>query len=315
MRLWSEDMRIALTGGGGYIGRHLVERLASTGHILRLLSRRPVAPAHPRIETAQFDLDAEIPDDALRGCDVLVHLAASIPADHDDPASAEYCWRLNAFGTLRLAEAAARSGVRHLVQTTSGNAYSPGKGAARREDDPLMPVSRGFYLGSKLLQEIYAREVCMRKGVALSTLRLSSVYGGIGALGLVASLIERFSSGEPVHLDNGGLFGADFVHVEDVAHAILLVISSGATGVFNVGSGERTTVLDLARSVARLCNAPEELIMIAPASADPDSGFAPLDCSRMRALGYRPRTLRDGLGQIVGSDDPKPPSPVRYPSP
>jgi UDP-glucose 4-epimerase len=295
-------MRVALTGGTGYVGRHVAERLRGAGYLLRFLTRHPHTASQPGAETALLDLEASIDEETLQGCDVLVHLAAYIPADHTDAMAAERSWRINAWGTLRLAEAAARAGVRHMVHTTSGNAYRPCGGRPRHEDDAMMPMSRGFYLGSKLLQEIYASEVCGRHSVALTTLRLGSVYGGAGATGLVPHLLGRLKAHEPVRLHGGGLFGADFVHVEDVADAVLRVIRARAEGPFNVGSGERTTVLRLARTLARLCGAPDHLMEVAPAPADPDTGFAALDCSRLHALGYAPRDIRQGLVEAISPD-------------
>lgn len=288
-------MRIALTGGTGYIGSHVARRLQAAGCTLRLLTRHPASAVLAGAETATLDLDEGIAENALQSCDVLLHLAAYIPRDHADLASAERCWRINAWGTLKLVEAAARAGVRHVLHTTSGNAYQPGDGRPRREDDPMMPMTRGFYLGSKLLQEIYASEVCRRHGITCTTLRLSSVYGGAGATGVVPLLVEKLKAHEPVQLQGGGRFGADFVHVEDVSNALLLLIEHRADGAFNVGSGERTTLASLAQIIASLCGAPEYLIQVGSPSSDPDLGFAALDCSRLRALGYAPRSIAEGL--------------------
>ncbi|MET1756679.1 NAD(P)-dependent oxidoreductase [Novosphingobium sp. RD2P27] len=297
-------MLIAVTGATGYVGSHVAPRLQAAGYALRLLMRHPEPAPMPGAETALLDLSNDITQGCLEGCDVLLHLAAYIPANLRDPASAEQCWRINARGTLKIAEAAARAGMRHMVHATSGNAYRFGDGSPRREDDAMMPTSRGFYLGSKLLQEIYANDMCERAGIGCATLRLGSVYGGPGATGLVPGFLNQLKAGKPVRLHGGGSFGADFVHVEDVAKAALLAIKDRTEGPLNVGSGERTTVRDLARTIADLCQAPDHLIEEGPSSASPDLGFAALDCSRLHALGYRPRALREGLMEALSPCEP-----------
>lgn len=292
---------LAVTGSSGFIGRRFVEAARAHGYRVRRLARRP-DPTDASDDVRPFDLLQDRVDaTTLEGCEALVHLAAHIPADHLDPDEAERCWRANALGTLRLARAAIEAGVRRLVQTTSANAYAAWE-TMPAETAAMFPRSRGYYLGSKILQEVYAREVCRPSGLPLATLRLGSVYGPGQRTGAVAALAGAFAAALPVALQDGGRFGADFVHVDDVVAALMLVADGTYDEAFNVGSGVRTSILDLARMLASEVGVSSALIHVEPEAADGDPGFPALCIARMRNLGYSPRDLETGLASMVAGE-------------
>jgi UDP-glucose 4-epimerase len=289
---------IAITGSSGFIGRRFVDAVRSRGYRVRHLTRSP-DPTDTSDDIRHFNLlQDRIDPAALEDCETLVHLAAHIPADHFDPDEAERCWRANALGTLRLAEAAVQAGVRRFIQTTSANAYAAREWAPA-ETAAMLPQSRGYYLGSKILQEVYAREICGAGGLPLVTLRLGSVYGPGQRTGAVAALAGAFASGHPVALQNGGRFGADFVHVDDVVAALMLVAEGTYDEPFNVGSGVRTSILALARMLASEIEVSNSLIHVEPETADDDFGFPALCIARIQSLGYNPRDLKVGLASMV----------------
>lgn len=292
---------LAVTGSSGFIGRRFVEAARAHGYRVRRLARRP-DPADTSDDVRSFDLlQDKVDAGALEGCEALVHLAAHIPADHLDPDEAERCWRANALGTLRLARAAIEAGVRRFVQTTSANAYAAWE-TMPAETAAMFPRSRGYYLGSKILQEVYAREACGPAGLPLATLRLGSVYGPGQRTGAVAALAGAFASALPVALQDGGRFGADFVHVDDVVAALMLATDGTYDEPFNVGSGMRTSILALARMLASETGVSGALIHMEPEAADGDPGFPALCITRMRSLGYSPRDLKVGLASMVAGE-------------
>ncbi|MCB4859941.1 NAD(P)-dependent oxidoreductase [Sphingobium sp. PNB] len=281
---------LALTGGSGFVGRAFLPAARRAGWRVRHLGRRPPPEADPADEWAFLDLMAVEGVD-FSGCTALVHLAAHIPSDHGDPAEAERCWRINALGTLKLADGAIRAGVRRIMQASSANAYAP---APQPPDEhaPLFPGSRGYYLGSKVAQEIYAAERCRGEDVLLQTLRLASVYGPGQRSGALAAMAGAAASGGPIRVHGGGGFGADLVHVDDVVRAMLLLLGNEEAGPFNVGSGVRTTMAELAQLLSRQTGAP---VVHEAGGREQDWGFPALDIDRLRALGYRPMRLADGL--------------------
>ena len=290
---------IALTGGTGFIGKHFAAIARARGYRLRHLTRHRAGDFAPDDEVCAFDLEASSHDAAaLQGCATLVHLAAYIPPDHADTAAAARCWTINAGGTLRLIETAAAAGVQRIIQTTSANAYA-GSMAVPDENAPLFPRSRSYYLGSKILQEIYATEYCRNSSIALTTLRLASVYGPGQSTGAPGVMLKAALEGRPIEIANGGLFGADMIHVDDVARALMLAVQSDCTGPINVGSGERTTIQMLARMIADLTGA--SIVEKAGQATSADTGFPPLDITRLRSLGCNPMSLSTGLAAILGT--------------
>lgn len=285
---------LALTGGSGFVGRHFAAAARARGYRIRHLARRP--PIHPDDEWHFLDLEAaDAGSSCMEGCAALVHLAAHIPADHNDPAEADRCWRINARGTLTLIDAAARAGVRRIMQTSSANAYAPST-EPPDEQSPLYPRSRGYYLGSKLLQEIYATERCRKAGMSLQTLRLASVYGPDQQTGAPGIMVGAAAQGGPIRVSGDGVFGSDLVHVNDVVQAmLLLLLESEQTGPFNVGSGARTSVVMLARLLAEMTGAQ---VVHEPAGAE-DWGFPELNIDRLKALGYSPAPLATGLRAML----------------
>ncbi len=285
---------VALTGATGFIGNRVTQSLKAHG-----ISIRPLARGHDRsagaADAIRFDLEDPFPPDPRRlvGCDAVVHLAARIPAHHADPREAERCMQANALGTLRLIESMKIAGVPVLVQTTSANAYAAWENHPD-ERASLFPASRAYYLGSKVAQEILAGEACRAAGIDMITLRISSVYGPGQAAGAVPTILRNVLAGEPVSLTNKGLFGADFVLVSDVVAALMLALVEGTTGAYNVGSGMRSTLRDIATCAAGIAEH-DVPITFAPDTPTLDLGFPALDIARLRSLGYAPIDLPEGL--------------------
>lgn len=292
------DAPIALTGGTGFVGRRFADRARLRGCRIRQLARS--SDALPRADDYRnLDLTEDAIDPAiLTGCDMVVHLAAHIPRDHADPAEAARCWRINALGTLRLAEAAAAAGVSRFIQTTSANAYAAWE-TEPAETAAMFPRSRGYYLGAKMMQEVYAHEVCRRAGMVLVTLRLASVYGPDQTTGAIAAITAKAIAGTSVTLEDGGRFGADFVHVDDVVTALMLTIENEAAGPFNVGSGTRTTIAEVSRLCLTLAGHDPARIDLKPESDAGDPGFPALSIGRIRSLGFAPRDLPTGLAEMI----------------
>lgn len=287
---------IALTGGSGFIGRRLAHRAHAAGYRLRRFERIP--PTDDYDEGVAFDLAGPSLDPKrLRGCDVLIHLAAHIPRDHVDPDEAERCWRINALGTARLIDSAIRGGVRHIIQTTSANAYAPST-IPPDEAAALFPQSRSYYLGSKILQEIYAVEACRRAGVCLTTLRLASVYGAGQTSGAVGAMVNSATTAGVIRVAGAGRFGADLVAVDDVVAAIMLALAKKVSGPVNVGSGVRTTMAMLAALIAARTGA--RIVEDRDGGGGDDSGFPAVNITRLTGLGHRPTPLDAGIAAMLG---------------
>jgi len=304
--LGSGDL-IAVTGAGGNVGLRVVDDLLAAGYSVRSLSRTRSRKLPAEVEHVTADLAAGQPLDpqGLKDCAAVIHLAAHIPVNQNDPASAKACFETNALGTLRLLEAMDGAGVDRLIQTTSANAYAPERDEPS-EEDPMYPSARApFYLSSKLVQDILASHWSLRTGMAVTTLRISSVYGA----GLESALFTRFArtlrSGGKVRLANGGSFGADFVELGDVSAALAIVLKSGFTGPLNIASGKRTTLLEAARLLAELIGSGEEALIV-ESEERYEPGFPAIGIANARAVGFAPTDLRTGLERVVSWIDETP---------
>lgn len=289
---------IAVTGGTGAIGRRVVHDLLQQGFRIRLLSRS--APDNRQLEHVPLDLAARtpLPIEALAGCSAVVHLASHIPPRQEDPDSAEICLQTNALGTLKLLRAAEEAGIGRFVQTTSANAYAPGLDVPS-EEDAMYPAERApFYLSSKIVQDVFGSYWANRCGLAVTTFRLSSVYGAGMDRALFTRIARSLRAGEGITLANGGTFGADFVDISDVSSAFGLFLRQDLTGVFNIASGQRSTLLEAARILLELTGSADDLLTVEPEQRT-EPGFPRMDISKARKAGFDPLGLREGLAKLV----------------
>jgi UDP-glucose 4-epimerase len=303
---------VAVTGATGFVGHRVVEVLLARGHEVRGLARDPARWGTPvrGLTLATFDLESTAPEaarSALQGVDALVHAAAYLPPSYDDPTYAERCLRLNALATLSLLDVARSLALSSFVYLSSGNIYAP-QARPVTEDDPIYPSARApFYLASKVCGDTWVEHYRQRHGLCAAVLRLASVYGpGMTRGGMVGTFASKLRAGEPVVLQDGGRFRADLVYVDDVAESVVQAVERQATGVFNVGSGAAPSALDVATTLAELLGRPASQLTVEPATENIGAaGYAPLSIGRARdALGYAPRSARDGLSAYVASLPP-----------
>jgi UDP-glucose 4-epimerase len=292
-------MKIAVTGATGFIGKHFCTKISSAGQEIVCLGRHALE-GH---EFQHFDLGEETDNPVnWRGIDALVHLAARIPANHADQSEAEKCFRTNALGTIRLMHSAMEGGVGRIIQTVSANAYTPDNNFPD-ELAQLLPTQRAaYYLVSKIAQEAFSTQNCAKAMVPLVTLRLSSVFGKGQQAGAIPKIARQLASSEQVTLENGGIFGADFVDVEDVVACLIAVLEpSAAGGAYNIGSGRRSTMSEIAVLLAGALQRPSSLISVRPVSAQTERGFPALDIRKARnAFGYAPRSLQESIDAFAG---------------
>ncbi len=298
-----------MTGGAGFIGSHLVDRLLAEGGEVVVLDdlssgRREQVAAGARL------LLADVGDEATERLlererpEVVLHLAAQIDVRRSvrEPL---FDARVNIEGTVRLLGAAARAGARHFVLMSSGGAvYGDTEQLPTKEDHPLRPASP--YGASKAAAEHYLSAFGPTSGMKMTVLRPGNVYGPRqdphGEAGVVAIFASRLLAGEAAVVNGDGLQTRDYLYVDDVVAAICAALA-GEAGTYNLGTGEETSVLQvldgLRRAVEALRgprSAPLPQTVHGPAKAGEQRRCA-LDCGQARrGLGWAPQVgLRDGL--------------------
>lgn len=294
-------LRLALTGGTGFVGSRTADRLAREGHQVLRLQRQGNG-------ALTWDLAADDPRlaEALRGCDAVIHLAAYIPANLASLDECAKCLDLNALGTLRLLRAAEAAGVRHFIHASTAALYAPAPAAANgstREDAPLLPVRAPAYLASKLAAEVYVANAATR-GMQCSVLRLASVYGpGMVDAGLIPNCYKQLKASGQFSVADGNRYQTDLVSVDDVVDAIAACLSQEQGRVYNIASGALTTPLEVATTLARLLSVDPQGITVAPPAPGPGpAAYGVLDIQAARQhLALTPRSLAEGLQGYVRS--------------
>ena len=261
-----------VTGGAGFIGSHVVERLLRDGVAVRVLDnfstgrRENLAFARDGasgLEVIEGDLrDRATVERAVQGVDVVYHQAAmrSVPRSIDDPLGAN---EHNVTGTLHVLEAARRAGARRVVYASSSSVYGDGPELPKREDQTPSPISP--YAVSKAAGEAYARVWSQLYGLETVGLRYFNVFGPRqDPLSEYAAVIPRFIlwalRGQPREVHGDGRQSRDFTFIENVVEANILAGEAlDASGeAFNVGCGERTSLLEVIAMLEAILGRPVE---------------------------------------------------------
>jgi nucleoside-diphosphate-sugar epimerase len=221
-------MRILVTGGSGFIGSHLVERLVADGHNVRVLQQRDASPKHGfladlGVETVHGDIRAgDDVDRAVRDCELVYHLAAKVSGADIAPRDFH---EINALGTLNVTRAAARSGVAGLVAASSVSVYGVQRSHSITEQTPVAP--RTPYARSKVYGEEVVRAEHKRSGLRGVNVRLTSVFGARSTSWI--PLLRTLRDGSFALLGTG----ANSVHpagVGDIVHGLVAAGERGGGG-------------------------------------------------------------------------------------
>jgi len=303
-------MRILVTGGAGFIGAHLCNRLHAEGHLVRVLdnlSGGDPNALHPGINLTRGDV-RDVPKlwSLLQGVEVVYHLAALVSV----PASVLYPREyndVNVGGTVALLEACRDVGVRRVIFASSATVYGDQKVKPVSED--LIPNPAVPYAVSKLAAERYLFTIGRLEHFETVALRIFNAYGPSQPLPpshapVIPLYMHQILGGGSVVVFGDGAQTRDFVYIDDVVDA--LVSAAGAEGidqqVINVGSGEETSLDQLIERISATTGAKADVIR----NTDTPGGIASLVADLVKArhlLRYKPRTsLVDGLRKLYEQD-------------
>lgn len=296
--------RVLVTGGAGFIGSHLVERLVQTGACVTVLDdlatghRTNLNAVSDRIEWREAELRYCLKDGTLdlSAFTHIFHLAANpyIPPSVENP---RFDFELNLLTTFELLETLrGMSAPPCLINVSSAAVYGNPVHLPMREDDPTFPISP--YGVSKLAAERYAVVYSQLYGLPISSARFLSIYGPRQHKQVVFDLIRklRANAHELVVLGDGTQ-ARDFTYVGDAVTA-LMVIAERAAGkgeVYNVGSGQTYTIRELVETLCRVLNLAPKVTYTGRTRLGETERWE-VDITRLSGLGYAPRTtFEEGL--------------------
>ena len=252
-------MRVLVTGGAGFIGSHVVDKLLAAGHEPRIFDLRPSSyHSGTEVETVVGSLeDPTALARAMAGCDAVIHLAAvaDVGQVDVDPAGAE---RINVRGTWHVLDCARGAGVRRVVYGSTVWVYGDCPRDEVDEDTPLASPSH-LYTATKLAGELYCRSCAERNAIEYTILRFGIPYGPRAReAAVVPRMVARALAGEPLEVAGTGEQTRPFVYVEDLAEGIVRALApQAANRVYNLASQPSTPILALVEAVRDLVGGAE----------------------------------------------------------
>lgn len=299
-------MRVLVTGGAGFIGSHLVDRLVQEGHEVIVVDNLATGKRRNINKAARFykvDIQSWRLERVFRNerPNIVMHLAAQMDVRKsvEDPV---FDAQVNVLGTLNVLQQAVKHGVRKVVFSSSGGAiYGEQETFPAPESHFTNPLSP--YGLSKLCGEQYLSYYHRVSGLQVVSLRYANVYGPRqdpeGEAGVVAIFIQKMLNNEQAVINGNGRQTRDFVFVDDVVEANLAMMGQETLGTYNVGTGVETSINDLFRILVQHTGSTCKEVH-GPAKKG-EQARSVIDSTKLRhELMWEPKTnLSDGLKKTV----------------
>ena len=306
---------ILVTGGAGFIGSHLVDRLMAEGYeviVLDNLSTGKIENVQYHLNNQKFNLvkgnvqNSRDVNKAIKDADIVFHVAAfvNVPLSIENPMLVN---NINIRGTLNLLQASLKKNIERFIYVSTCAVYGEARYLPISEEHPTEPLSP--YGISKLAAEKYCKIFNRTFGLKTVCLRYFNVYGSRQLKGpysaVITRFIDRLKENEPPIIYGDGEQSRDFLYVEDAVEACMLSLSSeNCIGeVINVGTGIKTTINELADLLIKLMKkAHITLIHAEPGKGDIKNSYADISKAQ-KMLGYKPKvTLENGLKKLLTKD-------------
>lgn len=287
---------MVVTGGLGFIGSRIVDKALERGYEVVVVDNLSRARRLPDRRTCVCDVrDVDEVMRVVEPGDVILHLAALISVEESAVKPLLY-EDVNSRGTMCMLEVARRRDASQFVYASSAAVYGEPEYLPIDEGHPTRPKS--VYGATKLAGELFCQAYAKTYGLSAAILRLFNVYGEAQDSGVISTFASRIALGEPIKIYGDGKQERDFVYVSDVAEAFLLAVEKGAEGVYNVGSGKPTKIIELAKAMMKIWGVEVPIIFEPPRADDIRHSYG--DITKIaEELGWKPKTdLNEGLKKI-----------------
>ena len=308
----ADGSRVLVTGGGGFIGGHLTERLVALGHRVRVLDnfatgqRSNLERVAGEIELVEGDIQSyERVHNAVRGCELVFHQAAlpSVPRSIQDPLTST---SVNVTGTLNVLLASRDEGVRRVVYASSSSVYGANPELPKRESMAALPMAP--YAVSKLAAEGFCRSFNRVYGLDTVALRYFNVFGprqdpASQYAAVIPNFINALLAGEPPTGPGDGIQSRAFTSIDNVVAANVAAAAAAgpeaAGETVNIACGERISLNQVLEHLRASIGSDVEAVHTEPRVGDVPHSQA--DISRARELlGYEPAvSIGDGLDLTI----------------
>lgn len=296
-----------ITGGAGFIGSRLAEKLAEKGHKVIVYDNfssgdiKNLSAIKTKIKIVKGDItDFKKLKQAIKGADYVYHHAAlvSVAQSMEEPAQTH---KINIEGVNNVLEAARLNGVKRVLLASSSAVYGNGKDIPYKET--AQTDCRSPYAASKLIGEELLK--CYFKAYGLETVcvRYFNVFGpkqnpNSPYAAVIAKFMDLVKRGDAFFIDWDGKQSRDFVFIDDVADATILAMKKGKAGeVYNVASGRTYTLLNLAKEIENISGKKMKRVFKPKRAGDIKKSAA--DITKIKKLGYKAKvSLREGLKKI-----------------
>ena len=306
------DFKVLLTGGAGFIGSHIAERLLADGHSVVVLDNLYAGKMQnlkrcsddPNFRFIKGDIrDKKTVGKATVGVDAVIHQAAitSVPLSTRNP---KFIHSVNVAATMSLLESCVKNEVARFVFASSSAVYGAAKKMPIPENAPTRPLSP--YGESKLRVEKYCQKFWKEHGLETVCLRYFNAYGPRQTTGQYAGVISRFfdrlKNKLPPIIYGDGKQTRDFVYVSDVVEATVTALGceKAAGKILNIGTGKATSINQLSRTFMKLMRCSNvKPKYVALRAGDIEHSLADITNAK-KILGYRPRfSLEQGLEKYI----------------
>ena len=292
-------MKVLVTGGSGFIGSHLVDKLRENGIEVRIYDM--VLPTFRKdIEYYQGSLlDLDSLGMAMMGIDAIYHLAA-IADVKDVFENPHYSESINVRGTINVLEAARRSKVERIIYASTIWVYSDAKPENVNEKTPL-PAPSHLYTATKLASEYYCQAYATLYNMGITILRYGIPYGPRARNGAVIPIfISKILKGEPLTIAGDGSQFRRFVYVEDLAEGNVLALKSIAKNkIYNLDGREKITIRQIVNTIQEITGIYAKIEIIPTRPGDFDGKIVSSELAK-KELSWEPTTsFKDGVNNYI----------------